>query len=169
VYTVESPEYVTPQSTADANFNGDAATDRVIINVNGTPGTSSDVTALKNTRGDTVAYLANNGNAQYIRAQKGALATSGRNILASRGINNWDFNVSKAVTWKERYKFLVRADFFNGFNHPQYTPGSVNNVTATNRAGVTNYLTPGDPDFGRFDRVFASNARVIQLGAKLTF
>ncbi|HJZ97672.1 MAG TPA: hypothetical protein VKE70_14280, partial [Candidatus Solibacter sp.] len=169
VYTVESPEYVTPQSSADANLNGDAAADRVIINTNGTSGTSSDVTALKNTKGDTVAYLANNGNAQFIRAQKGALATSGRNILAGRGINNWDFSVAKAINWRERYKLQVRGDFFNGFNHPQYTPGSVNNVTATNRAGVTNYLTPGNALFGKFDQVYASNARVIQLGAKLTF
>jgi hypothetical protein len=169
VYTVESPEYVTPQSAADANLNGDAASDRVIINPNGVPGTSSDVTALKNSKGDTVAYLANNGNAQFIRAQKGALATSGRNILAGRGINNWDFNVQKTVAFRERYKLLVRADFFNGFNHPQYTPGQINNVVQTNRAGVTNYLTPGNPLFGAFDQVYSSNPRVIQMGAKFTF
>jgi hypothetical protein len=169
VYTVESPEYVTPQSAADANLNGDAAGDRVIINTNGVPGTSSDVTALKNSKGDTVAYLANDPNAQFIRAQKGALANSGRNILAARGINNWDFNVSKIVAVRERYRLLVRADFFNGFNHPQYTPGQINNINQTNRANVTNYLTPGNPLFGRFDQVYSSNPRVIQLGAKFTF
>jgi hypothetical protein len=169
IYTVESPEYVTPQSAADANLNGDSAGDRVIINTNGVPGTSSDVTALKNSNGDTVAYLANNPNAQFIRAQKGAYATSGRNILAGRGINNWDFNIAKIVSIHERYRLQVRADFFNGFNHPQYTPGTVNNVIATNRANVTNYLTPGNPLFGQFDQVYSSNPRVIQLGAKLSF
>jgi hypothetical protein len=45
----------------------------------------------------------------------------------------------------------------------------VNNVNATNRAGVTNYLTPGNPLFGQFDQVYSSNPRVIQLGAKFTF
>ena len=169
VYTVESPEYVTPQSATDSNLNGDSAGDRVIINTNGVPGTSSDVTALKNSAGATVAYLANNPNAQFIRAQKGAYATSGRNILAGRGINNWDLNVAKVVTFRERYRFQVRADFFNAFNHPQYTPGAINNVTATNRANVTNYLTPGNPLFGQFDQVYSSNPRVIQLGAKLNF
>jgi hypothetical protein len=169
VYTVESPEYVTPQSAADANLNGDAAGDRVIINTNGTPGTSSDVTALKNSQGATVAYLANNPSAQFIRAQKGAYATSGRNILPARGINNWDFNVAKVVSIHERYRLQVRADFFNGFNHPQYTPGTVNNINSTNRANVTNYLTPGNALFGRFDQVYSSNPRVIQLGAKVTF
>jgi hypothetical protein len=181
IYTVESPEWVTPQSTADANINGDAAGDRVIINTAGVPGTSSDVTPLciggpcsrftiaSDRDKVTVAYLANNGNAQFIRAQRGALTNSGRNIIPSRGINNWDFNVAKMVTVRERYTLNVRGDFFNGFNHPQYTPGAVNNTNFTNRANVTNYLTPGNPLFGQFDKVYASNARVIQLGAKFTF
>jgi hypothetical protein len=169
VYTVESPEYATPQSAVDSNLNGDAASDRAIVNTNGTPGTSSDVTALKNSKGDTVAYLANNPNAEFIRAQKGALATSGRNIIPTRGINNWDFNVVKLVPVKERYQFQIRADFFNGFNHPQYTPGAVNNIAATPRSGVTNYLTPGNALFMRYDQVYSSNPRIIQLAAKFTF
>jgi len=169
VFVVESPEYATPQSATDSNLNGDAAADRVIINTNGTPGLSSDVTALKNSKGDTVGYLANNPNAQFIRAQRGALATSGRNILATRGINNWDFNVAKVVPIKERFRFQVRADFFNGFNHPQYTPGQVNNIASVGRSGVTNYLTPGNLLFARYDQVYSSNPRVIQLAAKLTF
>jgi hypothetical protein len=169
VYTVESPEYATAQSATDSNLNGDSAGDRVIINTAGTPGTSSDVTALKNSAGATVGYLAINPNAQYIRAQKGALANSGRNILATRGINNWDFNIAKTVPFKERYNLLIRADFFNGFNHPQYTPGAVNNIAATPRSGVTNYLTPGNALFGAFDQVYSSNPRIIQLAAKFTF
>src|SRR5260370_11282366 len=160
---------MTTQSADDANLNGDAAGERVIINTNGTPGTSSDVTALKNSSGGTVAYLANNPNAQFIRAQKGAFANSGRNILAGRGINDWDFNVAKILAIKERYRLQLRADFFNGFNHPQYTPGTVNNINSTNRANVTNYLTPGYALFGQFDQVYSSNPRVIQVGAKVTF
>jgi hypothetical protein len=168
-YSAESPEYITPQSAVDSNLNADAASDRVILNPAGTPGTSSDVTALKNSKGDTVAYLANNGNAQYIRALPGAFATSGRNVLASRGINNFDFSLFKVVSFGERMKLQLRADFFNGFNHPQFTPGRVNNVNATNRANVTNFLTPGNALFGQFDQVWSSNPRNIQVGAKLTF
>src|SRR5262249_13062579 len=143
-YTAESPQYITPQSVADSNQNGDAATDRVIINSAGTKGVSSDVTVLRNTAGATVAYLAVNPNAQFIRARAGAYPNSGRNILASRGINNWDLTVSKNLTFKEGMKLQLRADFFNGFNHPQYTPGRVNNVDSTIRNIVTNYLTPGN-------------------------
>lgn len=168
-YAVESPQYITPQSAVDSNQNGDAAADRVILNPAGVPGTSSDVTVLKNSKGDTVGYLANNGNAQFIRAQVGAFANSGRNILASRGINNWDFNIFKRVSLSERTKLQLRADFFNGFNHPQYTPGKVNNVNNTNRANVTNFLTPGNALFGQFDQVWSSNPRNIQIGATLNF
>ena len=168
-WAVESPQYVTPQSAVDSNQNGDAAADRVILNPSGTPGTSSDVTALKNSKGDTVGYLANNGNAQFIRAQLGAFATSGRNVLASRGINNWDLSVFKSVSFSERTKLQLRADFFNGFNHPQYTPGKVNNINNTNRANVTNFLTPGNALFGQFDQVWSSNPRNVQLGANITF
>jgi len=168
-YAAESPEYGTPQSAVDSNMNGDAAGDRVIVNGAGTPGTSSDVTALKNSAGATVGYLAINPNAQFIRAQVGAYANSGRNILPTRGINNFDFTVSKSINFNERMKLQLRADFFNGFNHPQYTPGRVNNINNTNRANVTNYLTPGNPLFGQFDQVWASNARNIQVGARFSF
>jgi hypothetical protein len=168
-YSVESPEYGTPQSGVDSNQNGDAAADRVIINANGVKGTCSDVTVLKNSAGATVAYLAVNPNAQFIRAQVGAYANSGRNILATRGINNWDMTVSKSLAFNERMKLQLRADLFNGFNHPQYTPGKVNNINQTNRSGVTNYLTPGNPVFGLFDQVYSSNPRTVQVGARLTF
>jgi hypothetical protein len=169
-YAVESPEYATPQSAVDSNQNGDAASDRVIINSAGIPGTSSDVTALKNSAGATVAYLAQNPNAEFIRAQLGAYANGGRNILATRGINNWDMSVSKSLAFNERMKLQLRADLLNGFNHPQYTPGKINNVnTQLGRANVTNYLTPGNPVFGQFDRVYSSNPRIIQVAARLTF
>jgi len=168
-YAVESPEYGTPQSGVDSNMNGDAAADRVILNPNGTPGTSSDVTTLKNSAGATVGYLAVNPNAQFIRAQVGAFANSGRNILATRGINNWDISVSKSLAFNERMKIQLRADMFNGFNHPQYTPGKINTVGFVNRSGVTNYLIPGNPVFGQFDQVYSSNPRTIQVAARLTF
>jgi hypothetical protein len=168
-YTAESPSYATPQSGADANQNGDAPTDRVIINSAGTVGTSSDVTVLRNSAGATVGYLAVNPNAQFIRAQAGAYANSGRNILATRGLNNWDFNIVKNIAFTERIKLQLRGDFLNGFNHSQYTPGQVNTVNNTGRANTTSYLTPGNPLFGRFDQVWSNNSRSIQLAGRLTF
>jgi hypothetical protein len=168
-YIYESPEFATPQSATDSNQNGDSAGDRVIINNAGVRGTSSDVKALTNSAGATVAYIALNPNAYYIRAAAGALANSGRNIMATRPIDNFDINILKNINVTERYKFQIRADFFNAFNHPQYTPGLLSSVNSKNRANVTNYLTPGNALFAQFDQVYASNARNIQLGLRLQF
>jgi hypothetical protein len=66
IYTLQTPEYTTVQSGTDSDLNGDNAPDRSILNPLGIPGTSSNVTALKNSMGATVAYLANNPTAQYI-------------------------------------------------------------------------------------------------------
>jgi hypothetical protein len=171
-YTAEAPEFATPQSAADTNLNGDSAGDRVIINTAGTKNTSSDVTALTSVRNgvtQTVAYLAKDPSAEYIRAQLGTLTNSGRNILQMRGINNWDLNFSKNLTFKERFKLALRADMFNAFNHPQYTPGRINTVNQTSRSNVTNYLTPGTAVFDQYDQVYSSNPRVMQFSVRLTF
>lgn len=169
VYTAESPEWVTPQSATDSNMNTDAAGDRAIVNPGGVPGTGSDVKQLKNSAGQVVAYLAVDPNAQFIRAASGALATSGRNILPTNGINSFDLNVIKAFSAGERYRVELRADFYNALNHPQYTPGWLNSVASSGHANETNYLTPGNPLFAKWDQVFSSNPRVIQLAAKFSF
>jgi len=171
-YIVESPEYVTPQIAVDANLNSDTATDRTIVNPSGTPGTGSSVTALKTTSGQTVAYLANNPNAQYIAAAQGAWANAGRNTLATPRINNWDVTFAKSILFREHMKLQIRADLFNAFNHPQYTPGMVDNVSRVDRTSATTpigYLIPGNAAFAKWDQVFASNSRGVQLGARFTF
>ncbi len=168
-YTAESGEWATPQSGTDSNQNGDAAGDRVILNTSGTPGTSSGVTALKNSTGATVAYLANNPDAQFILAGIGAFATSGRNILLTPGINNIDFTIAKNIVARERYKLQLRADMFNALNHPQYTLGRVNNVRARNTSGSANMFIPGNPLFAKWDQAFSSNPRIVQITAKIVF
>src|SRR5207244_2681372 len=95
----------TPQSGVDANRNGDTV-DRTIVNPAGTFNVGSDVTALCSggpcsqytgaaLAQHTVAYVAKNSNARYIRAQAGALANAGRNTLHMPGINNFDLSLAK--------------------------------------------------------------------------
>lgn len=168
-YTVESGEWATPQSGVDSNQNGDAAADRAIVNPGGVPGTSSGATALKNSAGATVAYLATNPNAQFILANVGAYATGGRNILATPGIHNVDFTIAKNIVARERYRLQLRADLFNALNHPQYTLGRINNVRARNTSGSANMFIPGNPLFGQWDQAFSSNPRIMQITVKLAF
>jgi hypothetical protein len=168
-YIFESGEFATPQSGLDSNQNGDSASDRVIINGAGVPGTSSGVTALKNSSGATVAYLANNPNAQFILAQVGAFANSGRNILETPPIDNIDFLIAKNLTFRERYHLQLRADMYNALNHPQYTLGPIDNVKPRNTSGSANWFIPGNPLFGQWSESFSSNPRVVQVSAKVTF
>ena len=126
--TFESGEDVTVLSGNDSNQNGDSAGDRTVINPTGAFNTASTVTALKRTDGQTVAYLATNPNARYIAAGNGALANAGRNTFRSPAIQNLDFSIFKNFAITETKKFQLGFDFLNAFNHPQYTPGSVNTV-----------------------------------------
>jgi hypothetical protein len=169
-YMLESGEWATPQGGGvDANVNGDTAADRVILNPSGVTGTSSDVTPLHNSSGATVAYLANNPTAEFIRAQLGAYANSGRDILATPRIDNVELSIAKNFSFRERVKLQLHADLFNALNHPQYTLGDVNSVTYRNTAGSVNWFVPGNPLFGKWDQVFSSNPRFVQVGAKVTF
>jgi len=178
VYTYESPEWVTVQSNLDSNLNIDSAGDRAILNPSGVPGTGSGVTPLTNSAGDTVAYLAKNPSAQYITAGLGALATQGRNTLASRPTNNMDLGLFKDIALTEKYKFRVGAQFANILNHPQFLPNSfpgqglgVNDVSSFSTVGSTykSYVNPANANFNVPQSVFSSNARTITVIAKFTF
>jgi hypothetical protein len=182
VYTYETGEWVTVQSARDANLNLDSAGDRAIFNSAGVHNTSTDVTALTATagpnNGSIVAYLANNPNAQYIRAGLGALTDTRRNTLQAPGTNNFDLSIYKNLNFTERMQFRLGAQFGNIINHPQYIPNSnpgfglgVNDVASFSTVGSTykSFLTPGKANFDQPKNVFASNARTIAIVAKFTF
>ena len=182
VYTYESGEWATVQSQIDANLNIDSAGDRAIYNPAGVPGTGSDITPLVATAGpnagNTVAYLANNPNAQYIRAGSGALTDTRRNTLQTPATNDIDLAIYKNLNFTERFQFRLGAQFANILNHPQLIPGTnpgfglgVNDVSgfSTVTSSYTNYLTPGKSEFNNPQTVFASNARTIAIVAKFIF
>lgn len=185
-FTAESGERATVLSGIDSNLNGDAAGDRTIRNPNGVRGTGSTVTALCRVAacgtvgaGPIVAYLADNPNAEYIRAGSGAITNSARNTLQMPGINNLDFSLFKNFRIGETKRIQVRADFVNAFNHPQYIPGSTNDVQPVNTTayGQLNTITaanlslsnPSAAKFNRPENVFLSNPRTIQLALRFDF
>jgi len=129
------------------------------------------VTALTNTGGAIVAYLANDPTAQYIRGGLGSLPNVGRNTLATRPINDFDVTAVKRFSLTERYKIEFSANAFNVLNHPQFVPGSLNDIASIGYTGtgVSSYLTPGNAKFNHPEETFASNARSLQLGLKIKF
>ncbi len=171
IYTYQSPEYATVQSGVDSNLNGDSAGDRTIINPSGTKGTGSGATALHNSAGTTVAYLATNPNAYYIKAQPGALANAGRNTLPLRPTDDVDATVTKRLSVNDRYNMEFSAQAFNLLNHPQFLSGSINTINSNgDTSGATsNFLRVDNALFNQPQKAFSSNSRVMQLVVKLNF
>ena len=122
-YVAETGAWATPRSGVDVNFNGDNAADRTYINTAGAANVGSGTTALLNSAGRTVAYLATNPNARYIAVGPGGTVNGGRNTLRLPGINNFDVAFSKRINVREGKLFELRAELYNAINHAQFTPG----------------------------------------------
>ena len=176
-YQIESPEHVTAQSKVDSNINGDSAGDRVIYNPKGVKGTGSGVCVadlndtcpgLKNSAGDTVAYLAINPNAQYIQAQVGALTTSGRNTIALPHLNNLDMTATKGLNFGKGRRFEFSVQAYNLLNHHQFIAGQLHDVAALG-SWVGNVLNPSSSTFEDWHSTFSSNPRALLLSGKLSF
>jgi outer membrane receptor protein involved in Fe transport len=85
-------------------------------------------------------------------APLGTFGNCGRDILTSRGTNNWDISLFKNTSLTEGTTLQFRAEFFNAFNHPQF--------------GIPNY-DPTNAAFGQISSV--GRAREIQFALKLLF
>ena len=126
VYTYQSGGMFDVQSEIDSNLNGDSAGDRTVINPSGNLSVGSGVIPLCKSAlpaGATcsasdpvgsnflVAYQAINPNAGYVTAGKGAFATSGRNTLQERPIQNVDLTLGKNFNLTERIKTEFQGEF----------------------------------------------------------
>ena len=169
VYTWETGQWGTVQSGRDANLNGDSAPDRAIFNPAGQKGVGSDVSSLTNSDGFTVAYLADNPNAQFIRASYGALANSSRGNVQTPAINNFDISAAKHLKFGERYQLDFMAQAFNLFNHPLFVTGYINDVASLGNTGSRNYLLPASSTFLNPRENFSSSPRTMQLALKFSF
>ncbi|MBZ5591030.1 MAG: carboxypeptidase regulatory-like domain-containing protein [Acidobacteriia bacterium] len=175
-YTFQSPEYATVQSGVDSNLNGDSAGDRAIINPAGAANVGSGVTALTNSAGDIVAYVADKSNARYVVAGAGALSNGGRNTFPLDHTNNFDFALTKRINITERFRFDIGAQAFNLFNHAQFVGGYLNDVNPYSTAAISrSFLVPSSSSFGAYNQgtadvgFFPSNSRAVQLVAHFTF
>ncbi len=181
VYTFQSGQHVTPQSSVDSNLNADSAPDRVIINPSGNSSLGTTASALANSAGATVAYLAANPNATYVVAPRGTLPDGGRSLLSLAPIDNIDLSLLKRFTLTERFRLEFSARVFNTFNHPQYVGGYVNDVHPFGPQGggyaqgsaagdlARSAITPGSSIFQQWSQAFSSNPRQMTLALKLTF
>ena len=70
----------------------------------------------------------------------------------------------------ERSEFSFGVQAFNLFNHPQYIPGSIDNVYPQDtHLNGRNYLFPGNAIFNNFFAGVFEQLRALSLTAKFTF
>jgi len=109
----------------------------------------------------------------FVEQPFGAFGDATRNIIRGPGVNNWDLSVFKdfTVPWFGRHSgFLAsenatlqfRAEFFNAWNHTQFS--GVNTTFQTQAPGLPSGNTNG---FGSVSG--ARDPREIQFALKLTF
>jgi hypothetical protein len=85
---------------------------------------------------------------------RGVLGDAGRNFFHGPGINNFDFALFKDTRITESTKIELRFEFFNVFNHAQFTvPGIGTDINSSY--------------FGR--ATSAADPRIVQLAAKFVF
>lgn len=115
--------------------------------------------------------------AAFVEPQLGTFGNAGRNNIRGPGVNDWDFSffkdfefpwLGKFHNWAagETAKLQFRAEFFNAFNHPQYSLGTAGQSLTFTTQGPGMPVTP-DTGFG----VVTSDRgpREIQLALKLVF
>ena len=141
----------------------------VFVNPNGSAGIGSGVSPLTNSSGQTVAYLANNPNAQFVSGGLGTFPNS-PSYLQMRPINDFDASWVKRFTIHDRFNIEFRADAFNVLNHPQYIPGSPDTIGMPIRSTSSfNFMLPTSPIFADPTGAFSSNPRMLQLALRLMF
>lgn len=108
--------------------------------------------------------------ARYIGlpANSGRSGTLGRNTERTKGINNFDMNLTKRIRLTETTNFEFRAEFFNVFNHPQYGSVSASPFAPTTSGPGANVFTTAAgqflrPEFGD------GGGRVIRYQVKFSF
>ena len=95
--------------------------------------------------------------APFTQEGPGTIGNVGRNSLRGPGINNFDVGLYKNKTSTERTTVQLRLEFYNLFNHTQFTAAN---------GGIDN----GFGDGASFGEVLsAAPPRLIQLAAKLYF
>ncbi|HZT29649.1 MAG TPA: hypothetical protein VFA33_07200 [Bryobacteraceae bacterium] len=82
----------------------------------------------------------------------GTFGNAGRSLVRGPGVNNWDLSFSKRTMIHESVELQFRGEFFNLFNHTQYS-------------GVS--TTVGAATFGQVTS--ARDPRITQLGLRLLF
>ncbi|HEV2690709.1 MAG TPA: carboxypeptidase regulatory-like domain-containing protein, partial [Bryobacteraceae bacterium] len=71
----------------------------------------------------------------------GTFGNAGRDSLVAPGSFNWDMALSREFHFKERYRFDLRADFFNVLNHGNWN-APANSINSGTFGQITTFSSP---------------------------
>jgi hypothetical protein len=142
-----------------------------ILGVNGSTGPRANYTPGCNIHSNNytgaLAQFSRLNISCFTQPALGVYGDTARNWISQPGINNWDMSVGKGFALGEHAMFTFKADAFNTFNHHQYA-GAVNGLLVAGSGGnETISNTVGSATGGLITQ--ASDARILQLGGKITF
>jgi Carboxypeptidase regulatory-like domain len=101
------------------------------------------------------------------RANQSDFGNLARNSFRGPGYFDTDLNVNKVFVLKERFRFIIGANFFNILNHPNFDL-PVNNVALGNFGTIISTVSPPSSPYGSFTGS-AVSGRVIQSNLKFVF
>lgn len=90
-----------------------------------------------------------------------------RNMFRGPGYFNTDMNLMKTFSYRERYRFMIGANFFNLLNHPNFQ-NPVSNNSSSSFGTITGSVVPPTTPYGAFASA-AEGMRIAQVFAKITF
>jgi hypothetical protein len=112
----------------------------------------------------------NPADAEFIGVLGGVGRTGnlGRNTERTRGLNNFDVNLTKRINITEGVRLDFRTEFFNILNHPQYGTGSISPFSPAGTGPTATVFTSAAgqflrPEFGD------GGGRVVRYQLKLVF
>lgn len=188
-FMAQKGQPITALSGQDANGDFDAAGDRALLNPNATgmKGTGVNYVLRSTENGATsiatsipddgsedynvVGYVADNPNARYVVAMPGTPDDNkrvGRNTIRTIGLNNWNLSVFKSFAFDESRQIQFRAEFFNAFNHRQYSLGLPSYEQSLDNALSGTYSNVSARQFLDASQ-FSGGNRKVQLSLKLMF
>jgi hypothetical protein len=119
------------------------------------------------------------GSSVLLPSAYGSFGTMPRNLWRDQGFRNWDFSITKAFKFNERFSAQFRVEFFNILNHVNFVnpfggpggSGTANDINPSKAFGATGlgYVSQ-TPDAASSNPILGSGGnRDMQLGLKLMF
>jgi len=113
---------------------------------------------------------ANPANTMNNPAIFGTFGNIGKNTYRLPRTSGWDVQLSKYISFTERWKLQLRAEYFNVLNHPNFAPESTscNGPCATDQISSFDKLN-GNSAFGTFRAGQGADPRIAQFALKVIF